>query len=44
VEKKKAEPRTPHFLRLNQDIVARSQEQQIWDFIIDDEDIAGKVY
>ena len=26
VEKKKAEPRTPHFLSLNQDIVAWSQE------------------
>jgi hypothetical protein len=24
VEKKKAEPKTPHFLSLNQDIVARS--------------------
>jgi hypothetical protein len=26
LEKKKAEPRTPHFLSLNQDIVARPQE------------------
>jgi hypothetical protein len=26
IEKKKAEPRTPHFLSLNQDIVAWSQE------------------
>ncbi len=26
VEKKKAEPKTPHFLSLNQDIVAGSQE------------------
>ena len=28
VEKKEAEPRTPHFLSLNQDIVALSQEQK----------------
>jgi hypothetical protein len=28
LEKKKAEPRTPHFLSLNQDIVAGSQEQK----------------
>jgi hypothetical protein len=28
VEKKKAEPRTPHFLSLNQDIVALSQEEK----------------
>jgi hypothetical protein len=28
VEKKKAEPKTPHFLSLNQDIVARSQEEE----------------
>ncbi len=28
VEKKKAEPRTPHFLSLNQDIVAWSQEEK----------------
>jgi hypothetical protein len=27
VEKKKAESKTPHFLSLNQDIVAQSQEQ-----------------
>ena len=26
VEKKKAEPKTPHFLSLNQDIVARSEK------------------
>jgi hypothetical protein len=26
LEEKKAEPATPHFLSLNQDIVARSQE------------------
>ncbi len=26
IEKEKTEPRTPHFLSLNQDIVARSQE------------------
>ena len=29
VEKKKAEPKTPHFLSLNQDIVARSQEAKV---------------
>ena len=28
VEKKEAEPRTPHFLRSNQDIVVRSQKQK----------------
>jgi hypothetical protein len=28
VEKKKAEPRIPHFLSLNQDIVAWSQEEK----------------
>jgi hypothetical protein len=28
VEKKKAEPKTPHFLSLNQDIVAGSQEEK----------------
>jgi len=28
VEKKKAEPKTPHFLSLNQDIVAWSQEEK----------------
>jgi hypothetical protein len=28
VEKKKAEPRTPHFLSLNQDIVTWSQEEK----------------
>ena len=28
VEKKKAEPRTPHFLSLNQDSVAALQEQK----------------
>jgi hypothetical protein len=28
VEKKKAEPKTPHFLSLNQDIVAWSQEKK----------------
>ena len=28
VEKKKAEPRTPHFLSSNQDIVAWSQEEK----------------
>jgi hypothetical protein len=28
VGKKKAEPKTPHFLSLNQDIVARSQEEK----------------
>jgi hypothetical protein len=28
VEKKKAEPKTPHFLSLNQDIVAQSQEEK----------------
>ena len=28
IEKKKAEPRTPHFLSLNHDIVARSQEEK----------------
>jgi len=27
-EKKKAEPKTPHFLSLNQDIVVYSQEQK----------------
>jgi hypothetical protein len=27
-QKKKAEPKTPHFLSLNQDIVALSQEQK----------------
>ena len=27
-EKKKAEPKTPHFLSLNQDIVARPQMQK----------------
>ena len=28
LKKKKAEPQTPHFLSLNQDIVARSQEEK----------------
>ena len=28
VEKKKAKPRTPHLLSLNQDIVARSEKQK----------------
>jgi hypothetical protein len=28
VEKKKAEPKTPHFLSLKQDIVARSQDEK----------------
>ena len=28
IEKKKAEPRTPHLLNLNQDIVAWSQKQK----------------
>jgi len=28
LEKKKAEPKTPHFLSLNQDIVASSQEEK----------------
>jgi hypothetical protein len=28
LEEKKAEPRTPHFLRLKQDIVVCSQEQK----------------
>ena len=28
VEKKKAEPRTPHFLTINQDIVVWSQEEK----------------
>jgi hypothetical protein len=28
VEKKKAEPKTPHFLSLNQDIVAWSQQEE----------------
>jgi len=28
IEKKKAEPRTPHFFSLNQDIVARPQEEK----------------
>jgi hypothetical protein len=28
VEKKKAEPKTPHFLGLNQDIVASSQDEK----------------
>ena len=28
IEKKKAEPKTPHFLSLNQDIVAWSQEEK----------------
>jgi hypothetical protein len=28
VEKKKAEPKTPHFLSSNQDIVAWSQEEK----------------
>jgi hypothetical protein len=27
---KKAEPKTPHFLSLNQNIVARSQEAKVW--------------
>jgi hypothetical protein len=29
VEKKKAEPKTPHFPSLNQDIVARSEEAKV---------------
>jgi hypothetical protein len=28
VEKKKAEPKTPHFFRLNQDIVASPQDEK----------------
>jgi hypothetical protein len=27
-EKKKAEPKTPHFISLNQDIVTRSQDEK----------------
>jgi len=30
LEKKKAEPTTPHFLSLNQDIVAWSQMAKVW--------------
>jgi hypothetical protein len=30
VEKKEAEPKTPHFLSSNQDIVVRSQEAKVW--------------
>jgi hypothetical protein len=29
IEKKKAEPKTPHFLSLKQDIVAWSQEAKV---------------